>query len=192
MEARFARLSLSQDHPFSRAVVQMFAAAGALATADYPRAAAEARRGLDSDPTLAFTFWGCGTQAYLGCALAMLGEVDEGVAMVRSALPRFVDSGARTGLPIFHARVAQALCRAGRLDEAAAALGDAARALDELTEAWAAPIVEAVAAEMDLRRGSGHEEIASRFCQAAALARAQGAHGVARGIEATASQLHVV
>jgi DNA-binding SARP family transcriptional activator/tetratricopeptide (TPR) repeat protein len=186
----FERMASDDLQPFGSTVVWMFAAFGALAIGDIDAAVACGRRGLEADPDLVFTYWGPGAHMALGAALAVSGELDEGLELIARSMPRYLASGTRIFVPLVHARLAQAMSRDGRDDEAASQFARARTLAHEYAERWLEPVLLAVEAEL-LHARSGDVPAALAMLEAAAqLAGEQGAHAIARNVCETATRLN--
>lgn len=169
--------------------VMNFAASGALSTGDLPRAERAARRGLAADPEGMFAFWGLAGRCYLGAALALQGNLDEGLGMLDEAWGRYTAMGLRTNGVTLLASRAQALAEAGRLEEAAAALDDGRRELATYQERYAEPTLLLADAVLRHARGDEPAEVAKVLAEAAGVAGAQGGHAMAARIRATAERI---
>jgi DNA-binding SARP family transcriptional activator len=190
-EEAFERLAALAPDRYAVSLVEMFSAAGALATGQPAWAERAARRGIEADPEATFSFWGRGLHAYLAAALIDQGELDEGLARIGPAIDRFIEVGGRTGVALYRAVRAAGLAAAGRLDEAEAALVAARRELETFQERFAEPLVLEADARLQLARGDDVEAARSLLAQAAGLAAGQGSLAIARRVEATAESLGV-
>jgi DNA-binding SARP family transcriptional activator/tetratricopeptide (TPR) repeat protein len=185
----FERMAADEAQPFGSAVVWMFAAFGALAIGDIEASVAAGTRGFDADPDQLFSYWGPGAHIALGAALAVRGDIDEGVDLVARSMPRYLASGTRIFLPLVHARLAQAMSRQGRFDEATAELLHAVTLNDEFSERWLEPVLSAVGAELAFLQDRDTSTAGERLASAEALARSQGALGIARDVARIAASL---
>jgi tetratricopeptide (TPR) repeat protein len=170
-------------------VVSNFAASGALSTGDLARAVREARRGLEADPEGTFFFWHTAGQAYLGAALALQGDLDQGLSLLEEAWARYTAVGLRVNGVTLLASRAQALAQAGRLDDAVAALADAQRELAAYDERYAEPALLLAEAVVLDAQGEDRVRVSEVLAHAAQLATAQGGHGIARRVRTTAEAL---
>ena len=171
--------------------VMNFAASGALSTGDLPRAERAARRGLAADPEGMFAFWGMAGRCYLGAALTLQGNLDEGLPLLDEAWARYTAMGLRTNGVTLLACRAQALAQAGRLEEAAASLADCRRELETYNERYAEPTLLLADAVLRHARGDDPAEVAKVLVEAAGVAGAQGGHAMVARIRATAERLHI-
>jgi DNA-binding SARP family transcriptional activator len=169
--------------------VMNFAASGALSTGDLHRAERAARRGLAADPTTMFAFWGMAGRCYLGAALALQGNLEEGLPLLDEAWARYTAMGLRTNGVTLLASRAQALAQAGRLEEAAAALDAGRRELTTYKERYAEPTLLLADAVVRHARGDEPAEVAKVLAEAAGVAGTQGGHAMAARIRATAERL---
>jgi predicted ATPase len=132
-------------------------------------------------------FWDPITSTYKGWALSVQGHQDEGIALMRDGVARYVAGG--HGLSQVHMRtaLADALGRAGRWDEAFAALAEAMQVATETGEAFFAPEAYRLRGEF-MRQASAEyppTERASRLAaaessirEALMMARKQGARSL--------------
>jgi hypothetical protein len=125
----------------------------------------------------------------LGTALALDGRLDEGLELLDRAMPPYLASGTRIFVPLVHARLAQAMSRLRRFDEAASQLARATMLADEYGERWLEPVLSAVGTELELDRGGDVAAAARALGSAEQLAVEQGAHGIARSIAADRRRL---
>ena len=191
VEAAFEALADAAPDPYGVSLVEMLAAAAAITTGHPTWALRAIHRGVEADPESMFTFWGRGLQGYRAAALIDLGQLDEGLSLLDEAMDRYHEAGGRTGTGIYRASKVAGLVEAGRLDEAAAALVEAERELEQYRERFAAPLV--IEAEARLRHARGDDPAAVRaaFARARDLALEQGASAVATRVEAAAERLGV-
>jgi DNA-binding SARP family transcriptional activator len=166
--------------------VMNFAASGALSTGDLPRAERAARRGLAADPEGMFAFWGWAGRCYLGAALSLQGDLDNGLPLLDDAWANYTAMGLRTNGVTLLASRAQALAEAGRLEEARTSLAAARHELDTYQERYAEPTL--LLAEAVMRHALG-DDAGPVFARAAALAEAQGGDNMAARVRTTAGRL---
>ena len=107
-----------------------------------------------------------------GWALGKLGDVDAGLAMFRQALHRFLATGQRLNLERYHACLADLLERAGRVDDALAALADGEGAVRGEDMDRADTLRRR--AELLARRGADPSTVEVVFRDALAVAQGQG------------------
>jgi DNA-binding SARP family transcriptional activator len=188
-EALFEGLAAAAPDRYAVSLVEMFAAAGALATGEPEWAERAARRGIDADPESTFSFWGRGLHAYLAAALIDQGRLDEGLEHIEVAIERFIDVGGRTGVGLYRAILAGGLAAAGRLAEAEPALRAARRELDLYDERFAEPLVLEAEARVRHARGDDPEAVAAVVAEAIALAQDQRAEGIARRLRRSLDEM---
>jgi DNA-binding SARP family transcriptional activator len=188
-EAELEALADAAPDRYAVPVVETLAAAGALTIGEPRWAERAARRGIDADPESTFTFWGRGLQCYLAAALLDQGRTDEGLALMDGAVDRFLAAGGRIGMVLYLASRTAGLAAAGRLDDAADALAATYRELERFGERFAEPLVLEADARVRVARGDDPAEARALLARAADLAHAQGAHAVARRVEANATRL---
>ena len=169
--------------------VMNFAASGAISTGDPARAVRAARRGLAADPEGMFAFWGMAGRCYLGAALALQGNLDEGLPLLDEAWGHYTAIGLRTNGVTLLASRAQALAQAGRLEEAAASLADGRRELATYKERYAEPTLLLADAVLRHARSEDRDDVVRVLAEAAGVATAQGGHAVAARVRATAERL---
>ena len=174
---------------FWELLVSNFAASGALSVGDLPRAVRSARRGVEADPEGISAFWSMAARAYLGAALSLLGNLDEGLPMLDGAWARYVEMGLRTNGVTLLASKAQALAQAGRLDEAEAAVAEAEQVFRTTGERYAEPTLLLAQAVIGHGRGTGASEVAGLLRRAVEVATAGGGGAVARRMEREAARL---
>jgi tetratricopeptide (TPR) repeat protein len=191
VEQGFEFLAAVVDDPFATAVVQCFAAENAVAADDWERAERAARRGLAANPDIGFTFWGYGSQMFLAAALVNQGRIDEARELYEPARERYIESGVHTVLAMLDAQWARGLLRAGRVDEAAAAVARGRAELETHGERWAEPFVLVAEAELARTTGAGGAQVARLVGRALATAEGQGSYGVARRVSVAAEALGV-
>ncbi|HJV08905.1 MAG TPA: hypothetical protein VJ653_04465, partial [Acidimicrobiales bacterium] len=189
-EARYDELCrrLPGDRYWELAVMN-FAASGALSTGDLARAERAARRGLAADPEGMFAFWGLAGRCYLGAAMALQGDLDEGLAVLDEAWAAYTGMGLRTNGVTLLASRSLALTQAGRLDEASASLADACRELETYQELYAEPAMLLADAVLCHARGDDPAEVAKAFDEGIEVAAAQGSMAIVARIRATAEEL---
>ena len=188
-EDEYDRLTRRDPDRFTTAMAMWFACAGALAAGDGGRAERAARRGLTADPDATFLFWGTSLQAYLGAALVLAGDLDEGLPVLAAGLARYLAVGVRTNSVVFFATRTAGLAAAGRVAEAAEALAATERELATYGERYAEPLVAEARALVARSRGDDPAAVAATLAGGRELAARQGAHAVARRLAATADRL---
>jgi DNA-binding SARP family transcriptional activator len=190
-EAGLEQLADAAPDRYAVSLVEMLAAAAALAIGEPAWAERASRRGISADPESTFNFWGRGLHGYLAGALIDQGRVDEGLPMLEEAIERYVASGARTGTVLYLASRATGLATVGRLDEATSAVADARHEVEVYGERFGEPLVHEADARVRLARGDDPAEAAGLLAAGVDLATSQGAHAVARRVAATAARLGV-
>jgi hypothetical protein len=190
-EDEYDLLTRREPDRFTTAMVMWFACAGALAAGDGRRAERAARRGITADPDATFLFWGTSLQAYLGAALVLAGDLDEGLPVLDAGLARYLAVGVRTNSVVFFATRTAGLAAAGRGDEAAEALAATERELATYGERYAEPLVAEARALVAHARGDDPAAVAAVLADARDLAERQGAHAIGRRLAATAARLGV-
>ncbi|HEX5945637.1 MAG TPA: BTAD domain-containing putative transcriptional regulator [Acidimicrobiales bacterium] len=190
-EAGLERLADAAPDRYAVSLVEMLAAAAALAVGEPAWAERAARRGISADPESIFSFWGRGLHGYLAGALIDQGRVDEGLPLLDEAIERYVASGARTGMVIYQSSRATGLAAAGRHDDAAAAVDDARREVEVYGERFGEPLVIEADARVRLARGDDPAEAVGLLGAAVDLATRQGALAVARRVATVASRLGI-
>jgi hypothetical protein len=143
---------------------------------------------MAADPEGISAFWSEAMRAYLGVALIMQGDLDEGLPLLDAALARYVEIRLHTNRATWVAARAQGLAAAGRVDEAEKSLAEAQHALVADGEHYATPIVQTAEAAVALARDDRAGAQAA-ILRASATAIANGGHGMHRRVEATALAL---
>jgi DNA-binding SARP family transcriptional activator len=190
IDARFEDLARRQPDRFSVSMIWTQAASSALARGQWARAERYGRLGVDADPDVLFTFWGSGLQMSLGAALLNLGALDEGWSYFSAGRERYLAIGTRTALGHYFANAGIGMLGPGRIDEAAALVGDARREYDRYGERW--PLPEILLAEGELAHARGDTAAAASLLAAAHdEAQRQGSLGVALRITARGAVLGV-
>jgi DNA-binding SARP family transcriptional activator len=188
--ARFDHLADQMPDPFALAVVQTFSAEAAVSVGDWGRAERVAQRGLAANPDIAFTFWGSGTQMFLGIALCHRGELEEARRLYVAGRSGYLAASVRTGLSLADANWALGLLGAGLVDEAAEIVAGARAELVNFGQHWTEPIV--LLAEAEIAHHQGRVEDAGRLLAASIdVAGSQGSHGLARRAADRAARLGV-
>lgn len=180
---------VAEDH-FAIASVCGFAATTAVAAGDWEQVARYGAIGLEADPGSEFAFWGGQGLMQSGIAAAWRGDLDEGTRLFDEGRKKYIEVGARSGMPSFETAIAVHLLTHGRVDEAAAHLAEARRFLDELGERWNESVVLVGEAMLSHARHDDADAVA-KLEQAVIVASEQGAgHFLVRARE-TARQLGV-
>lgn len=181
-----------RDDRYWELAVMNVAASGALSTGDLARAERAARRGLAADPEEMCAFWGSAGRCYLGAALALQGNLDEGLPLLEEAWAHYTAMGLRTDGVTLLASRAMALAEAGRLDEATTSLQEARGELDAYQERHAEPTLVLADAVLRHARGDDPAEVGKTLAEAVDVASAQGGMGMAARVRATAERLGYV
>ncbi|HTW82369.1 MAG TPA: adenylate/guanylate cyclase domain-containing protein [Terracidiphilus sp.] len=126
------------------------AAVDAIADQAYQRAADEG-----------FLFWSSQARVFRGWAQAMRGDTDAGIADIKAALEIYSLSGARNNGNIFFEMLAEALRKAGRLEEALQALSEGLDHVAKTEERVQEPELHRLQGEILLQMGDMVEGEAS-------------------------------
>ena len=116
--------------------------------------------------------WLALAQTYRGWSLVESGELEDGIGCIRAGLDAYGKSGSRSGRPMMLLVLGRGLARAGRVEEAHAALGEALECSGTEEEQWIRALVLCEAAALGHTRADGAR---AAYREAAALAHAQGA-----------------
>lgn len=143
------------------------------------------------DPDLQFGFWSGQNLMHRALTLAHRGEVDDAIAMFADGAARYTGIGGRSGLPTFHAALAEALVAQGRLAEAAQYAAEARALLDADNELWNHTSVLVAEALVAAGRGRGDEAVTT-LSIAVEVAEQQEAHAYARRARAVCAALAAV
>jgi DNA-binding SARP family transcriptional activator len=176
----------SQDLPFGRIVISLFGAAATLAAGDEPGVALFAQRMRAADPDMLLSFWSAAAELYSAVSLLQQHQTPEqtaeGLALLARGREHMLRAGGRTMLAGILAAAAQALSRAGLLDDARQMLDAARREVEQTWEASYRPFVELAAAH--LAAAEGDPEEAQRFIDVAtAIATEHGSFGAVERIQ---------
>jgi hypothetical protein len=179
----FEALAADQTDLYSATVVRSFSVTAATAVGDPERLARLTREGAP-------TFYDVFNRMAAGAVAMASGQVEAGRAVLDDAVRRYRgEAGRHSGLGLFLADAGLALLTAGRPDEAEAYVRDARHELDTYGERYPEPIVLLAEAGLALACGAPLEAVLRDLAAAAAAATDQGAHRVARRIDAAAAAL---
>ncbi len=166
-------------------IVCSFATSSALSCGDVDRVLRAGRRGIAADPDASYGLWSKSLRCFYGAALALGGDMDQGLPLLDEAWAAFTQAGMQTNGLTFLSSRAQALAQVGRLGEAAETLADARRQLNLTDERFAEPTL--LLAEAVYAHATGNiDDAAERFAAAAALASRQGSFAIAAHIQRSA------
>ena len=112
-DSQWHALEATLSDPYDKLVVAHFG--GLTAACEHDPAAARywAERGLVSERTGGFAFFGAACEMYLGWSEALSGEADAGLARLEAGLERFLSTGTRTGLALMFGMRVEAMLLAG-------------------------------------------------------------------------------
>lgn len=189
VEARFEAMALQHDEPFLQSIIATFAAAGAAVRGDAERAVRWARRTLAADVDEDFAFWNGTARGYLGASLVDVGEVEEGLPILRAGIELCTSLNIRTNLGAFLAARARGEVASGDLDAAEATVAEAEHGLETDGERWPLPIILEAKAILRSAQGADPDEVAGILGEAAAVATEQGSLGMLERFARTAASL---
>jgi predicted ATPase len=122
----------------------------------------------------AFPFWAAGGRILDGWAATCLGEIDQGIELLRSGLDAWQETGALLWLPIFLSLEAEAHVKAGQVDAAAHVIEQAITTSKETGECWAiAEILRVKASILSTLGRSAAKEIESVLRESVEISRRQ-------------------
>jgi predicted ATPase len=122
----------------------------------------------------AFPFWAAGGRILDGWAATCLGEIDQGIELLRSGLDAWQETGALLWLPIFLSLEAEAHVKAGQVDAAAHVIEQAITTSKETGECWAiAEILRVKASILSTLGRSAAKEIESVLRESVEVSRRQ-------------------
>jgi predicted ATPase len=130
-----------------------------------------------------FPFWIAGATTLQGWALAMEGEIEEGIAQMRQGLVAWQATGAEIGVPHYLALLAEAYGQAGQAEEGLSVLAEALASVDNTGQhSWEAELYR-LKGELLLRciepvemmQGEAEADAEACFRQAIQVARQQDA-----------------
>ena len=131
-----------------------------------------------------FALWLEQASVLHGWALAMQGQIDEGIAEMRQGLTAYLETGARRAQVSFLLGLVEVYNRSGQLGNAHACLTEALTAMDAQSEHWCESELHRLRGELLMREYAGssapeqHTEIQMCFQQALTVARGQQAKGL--------------
>ncbi len=161
-------------HPTSLAVGLAIGALQASLVGDAAAAAQRARELEVVATEQGLPFYQAWAAIYLGRARVQDGDVDGGIALLRSGVNAYRATGAVMWLPHFLSLLAAGQEVAGQVEDATASLDEASRIVAGTGERWFAAELCRRKGELLLRQGDA-EAAAERFGEAIALAREQDA-----------------
>jgi len=161
-------------HPFSLVFVGCYAAMVAQFRRDVPAVHTQAEAAVASATAQGFPFWAaCGT-SLRGWALAMQGQGEEGLALVRQGIRAYRATGAALGVPYYCTLLADAGVYLGHPDDGLQALAEAHTLVEQHDERWWEAEVHRLRGVLLLRQpGTQQEKAEACFQQALDVARRQ-------------------
>lgn len=186
-----AAINLLPHDPFWELVVMNFTASAALSTGKAERVVRAAHRGMAADPEGVSAFWSMALRCYYGAALCLLGEVDEGLALLDPAWARYKAMGLRTNAPTWLGSRAHGLALAGRVDEAEASLVEAQHVLHAYRDDYATSTVLLAEAVVRHARGDDAVEVVACLREAVEVATTQGSPAMAERVRRDAAGLGI-
>jgi len=188
MNDSVARARLAQ-HPFSLAWVLTIRAFLHL----FRREAEIARREADDAVALSreqgFPNWIAQAGVYGGCATAILGRVDEGLAMAREGVALWLATGAELATSIFFTMIGDACLQAGRAEQARTALDEAIARGERTGERFLEPEALRLRAEAAHATGEDPSRVDALLAHAAAAAERMKARGLALRVATSRARL---
>jgi class 3 adenylate cyclase/tetratricopeptide (TPR) repeat protein len=123
--ARMMAFASDSAKPYNLAFGRCFESRLYLFLRDPQRAAAAATQGLALSEGHGFSFFAAAAQTTIGLARAQLGATGEGISLIRQALARSAETGARLGLTEFLTSLAEAQALDGSISDALGTIEDA-------------------------------------------------------------------
>jgi predicted ATPase len=162
------------DHPNSLAMALLLCAAVHQGCGDLERCVARAGEARRIAEDQQFQLWTAMASVYLGCAAAAAGSSTDGIAQMRDGIACWEATGAKEAVPAMLALVADALLRAGRIDEAVASVDDALARAKASGERFYEPELHRLRARARRLQGAPLDEVEGIMLAGLALARACG------------------
>lgn len=110
-----------------------------------------------------------------GWAIALQGRHDEGVSELRRSIAAYTAAGAEIGIPQFHSLMAEAMRRAGRIEEALGTVEEALTLANSNGDAYFNAELQRLRGEMLLQTGAIEAEAEACFKSAIEVAKQQSA-----------------
>ncbi|MCC6558429.1 MAG: protein kinase [Polyangiaceae bacterium] len=169
------------DQPVSRGFTLHFAATLACQLGDHDVAEQHARVVIQLSKEVGMPHWEALGNIDLGWAMQARGARAEGAARIRGGLDMLTAIGSRVSFSYWRGALIEAELGAGRLDEAAALLGDALAFVASSGERYYEAELHRLAGDLALARGGpgARGEAAAAYHRALAIAEVQGALGLA-------------
>jgi hypothetical protein len=186
--AEFDRVIDAFGDPFATATLCGFASTAAIGHGAWHHIRHFVEISDRVDPDSQFGFWSGQNLMHRGVTLAVKGQIDDAIATFADGAARYTGLGGRSGVPTFHAALAQVLAGHGRLVEAAQYAAEARAALDTDNELWNHTSV--LVAEALVAAGEGRRDDALKtLAEAARVADEQEAFGYARRARELAAEI---
>jgi adenylate cyclase len=147
-------LALAQKlaHPLTTATAAFMAGCVHPLVRDPVAALREAELAISLSEEYQFEYWRAAAQMVQGWALTEQGLLDTAITRLRDGLTSIRASGAKVTMPQYMAMLADALRKAGRVEEARDCLAEAQAILEETGENWWEPELLRLKAEILLQR----------------------------------------
>jgi predicted ATPase len=161
-------------HPFSVALALSFAQWLHQFCHDVDLTRETAERALAISTEQSFAFWIGWCRVLRGWTLAQQGQCEEAVTEIREGIVDWRAQGSELGCHYYFVLLAEACAKAGQIDDALNALGEAQGFADATGEGYWAPEIPRLKGELLLQRDPGaHPDAEKCFQQAIDLARRQ-------------------
>ena len=187
-ELRLRRLIRSWSHPTSLAYAHCYLAMGACLRHDAERARQEAEEAMGLGHAHGLPSWTALARALQGWALFEQGCPEPGLAHMKEGATAWRARGFKHMVPFLLTLQAEACLKAGRLDDAAAALAPARTIVEEGTDIFWRAEVDRLSGELLWMQGEEGAAVGGAAADGAE-ARFRGAVAVARGQEAKMLEL---
>jgi predicted ATPase len=121
-----------------------------------------------------FPLWGAQGRIYRGWARVKSGDAENGIALLRSGVKTYQDTGARAWTPYYLALLARTCAIAGNIDESWTVLDNAWYIVEKTGERWFAAELHRHQGDLLLQRGDS-PAAAELYGKALSIAEEQGA-----------------
>ena len=177
LRAHEEALAIAQElrHPNTLAFAYAFASILHMLCGD-PKLAAECgEAAIRIGDEQGFPFWSAIGTMFRGWSLTEQTGTKEGIAEIRRGFDAWRGTGARLGLPLVHAMLADACRQSGNYGEATTLLDEGLAGLEETDERFFEPELYRLRGEIQRAQGVGASDVDRCFQTAIALARESGA-----------------
>ena len=161
-------------HPFGLAIALSYAAMMYVFRNESREALSLAQKAIELCAHYDFAYYLSMAEIVAGWALTLRGETEPGLLQLRKGITALKATGGELRLPFYHALLAEACAKAGRLEEAMANISNGLAFQNKNSEVWAAPYLHLVHGDLHLLDGR-RDLSRSSYLQALDSARHVGA-----------------